>query len=87
MQLTTGEMQAITKVGLVFSGTEYESGTYESAFDWSTREDEGVVIFKLGSVLASPARDNNAEVVIYTATDTDGIIWTTIDVQVLPALP
>lgn len=85
--LTTLEMQAITNVGLNFEGIEYDYDTYSTAFDWSTRESEGVVIFKLGSVLTSPARDNKAEIIIYTATDTNGVIWTTIDVQVLAALP
>lgn len=87
VKLTTGEMQAITNIGLVFEGVEYDYDTYSTAFDWSTREDEGVVIFKLGAVLAAPARDTKTEIVIYTATETDGVIWTTIDVKVVPALP
>jgi hypothetical protein len=87
VKLTTLEMQAITNVGLVFEGVEYDDTTYPTAFDWATRETEGVVICKLGSVLTSPARDTKAEIIIYTATDTVGVIWSTIDIQVLAALP
>lgn len=81
--LTVNEMQAITVVGLMFDGTEYDSDTYGSAFDWATREAEGVVIFELGAVLTTVARDNKAEIIIYTATDTNGVVWTTIDVKVI----
>jgi len=81
--LTTNEMQAITKVGLKFNGTEYESDTYpDGEFDWATREAEGVVVFKLGGTL-SAGRDTKAEVIIYSATETLGVVWKTIDVKVL----
>ena len=82
VKLTTAEMQAITVASLKFDGTEYTSTEYGSAFDWSTREDEGVLIFQLGGVL-SAGRDTKAEVIIYTATDTNGVIWTTIDIKVI----
>jgi len=85
--LTVNEMQSINNIGLVFEGVEYDYDTYNTAFDWSTREAEGVVIFKLGGVLTAPARDLKTEIVIYTAVDTVGVIWTTIDVKVLAALP
>ncbi len=81
--LTVAEMGAITKVGLMFNGTEYHSGTYASAFDWATRDTEGVVIFQLGEVLTTEARDNKAEIFIYTASDLNGVVWTTIDVKVI----
>jgi hypothetical protein len=82
VSLTTAEMQNITKVGILYNGTEYESGTYPNAFDWSTREDEAAVIFALGPVLAA-GRDTKTEVIIYTATDTNGVVWKTIDLKVV----
>lgn len=85
VKLTAVEMQAITKASLKFDGTEYDSDTHASAFDWSTREDEGVMIFQLGEVL-SAARDTKAEVILYTATDTNGVIWTTIDIKVIAGI-
>lgn len=83
VKLTTAEMQAITKIAVMFDGTEYDSDTYPAGFDWTTREDEGVVILTLGSVLTAPARDTKAELLIYTLTDTDGLVWDLLDIKVV----
>jgi len=37
----------------------------------------------LGEVLNAPGRDTKSELVLYTATDTLGVVWGTLDIQVV----
>jgi len=83
VKLTSDEMDAITNAGIIVDGTEYDYDAYATAFDWSTRKSEGVLIIALGAVLDAPLRDTKAEIVIYDATNTSGIIWDTIDIEVV----
>lgn len=81
---TSSEMQAITKVELLFKEVYYNSTDHPSAFDWTTRESEGVVIFSLGTISAIVAgRDKGSELIIYSSDYTDGVVWGLLDINVI----
>jgi len=82
--LNLQQMQAITKVGIVYSGTLYASNTYPTAFDWISRASEGVVSFSLGIIPDLPVgRDKKAEIIVYAEDYAQGIVWGIIDLQVI----
>jgi len=83
VKLTASEMQAITNVGIVYEGTEYKYSDYNDAFDWSTREDEGVLICKLGGIFNTEGRDTKSELILYTATDVNGVVWDYLDIKII----
>ena len=83
IKLTSTEMDAFTNASIIFDGTEYDYDTYNAAFDWATRKAEAVIIIALGEVLDAPARDTKAELILYTATDTLGVVWGTLDIKVV----
>jgi hypothetical protein len=81
--LTSDEMAAITNVGVIFDGTEYDYDTYATAFDFTTYATTSIITIALGGTLTTAARDRHAEIVIYTATDTSGVIWAVVDLDVV----
>jgi len=83
VKLTSDEMDAITEVSIIVDGTEYLSSENDDFADTSTRKSEGVVTLQLGALLDAPIRDTKAEIVIYDASNTNGIIWDTIDLKVV----
>lgn len=81
--LTSAEMDAITKIEILFKETYYSSEEYGSSFDWSTLKAQGVVVFKLGLISTIPVgRDKRAELIIYDATNPAGLIWKELDIKV-----
>ena len=82
--LFPAQMTAITKVGVVYLGTLYDSTTYPDAFDWITRADEGIISFSLGVIPGIQiGRDKRAEIIVYAEDYVEGIVWGTLDIQVI----
>jgi len=81
--LTSAEMDAITKIEILFKETYYSSEDYATSFDWTTYKATGVVVFKLGLITTIPAgRDKQSELIIYDAANPEGIIWKLLDIKV-----
>jgi len=81
--LTSDQMDAISRVDIVFKGVTYDSATYAAAFDWTTEKANSYIIFALGEISVLPeGHDQKAELIVYTSEDTDGIIWDYIDLTV-----
>lgn len=80
--LTALQMQAITKIELIYNGQTISSQTNPDAFDWSTREAEGVVIIALGDISISAGTDLAADLIIYDAENTNGIVWSSFTLKV-----
>lgn len=81
--LTTAQMQAITRMDLIYNGVTISSQENPSAFDWSTREDEAVVIISLGGLEISIGMDLAADLIVYDAQNTDGIVWASFNLKVV----
>jgi hypothetical protein len=79
--LTVEEMAAITKVGLIYKGTEYNSDDYPEAFDLSTEAATGSIVIKPG-LLGWEVGQDNVEIVIYDAVNVEGIIWLQIKAKI-----
>lgn len=81
--LTALQMATITAMGLVYQGTEYKSGDYAAAFDFTTYADDAKVILKPQKITGIAAgRDPKAEVVVYDPSNPNGIVWDTIDLMI-----
>jgi len=81
--LTSEQMSAITKVEILFMGYYYDSENFPDAFDWDTRASEGTVGLHLSEIpTITTGRDENTELIVYDSVNTDGIIWSTFDLQV-----
>jgi len=78
--ITEAQMLAITKVGVRYdpddngAGVYYNSDDYPTKFDWTTNADEAKVTMKLGTLLPA-GYDRKAELLIYNAVNTNGIVW------------
>lgn len=79
--LTEAEMSAITKVEIHYDDTYYDSDTYASGFDWTTYASSAKLVLKLGNILPV-GRDRKAELIIYDAIHTNGIVWDQMDIKV-----
>ncbi|BBO73871.1 hypothetical protein DSCW_12880 [Desulfosarcina widdelii] len=74
--LTAEQMQSITKIVLVFKELSISSDEHPDSFDWTTREDEGVVIMALGTLPILPAgTDPLAYLKIYDSENPNGVYW------------
>lgn len=83
--LTAGEMRDITKIEILFKGDYFDSTAYPDSFDWSTYEDSGIVIFRLG-LLGDDielGRDKRSELFIYDSANTNGLVWKELDIKVV----
>lgn len=80
------DLAALTKVGIVFGGTEYDSDDYADAFDWTTGG-TGEISFYLGkiSTITEAAVDSKAEIILYSNDSPNGIVWDTIHLTGLVA--
>ena len=84
-------LAAVTGIGIVFNGTEYKSGSYPTAFSWSTETDDvptgdgtkGQITFYVGKISAidEAAVDPKTEIVLYDAASPNGIPWDTIHLK------
>lgn len=82
--LTATEMASITSMAIVYNGVSYSSGSYPTAFDWTTLASTGVVVLKLGLIpFASTGIDRSAELIVYTSDYPGGIVWVTLGLNVL----
>lgn len=80
--LTALQMQAITRMDLVYNGQTINSDDNPEAFDWSTRESEGVVIFALSGLSISTGTDLAADLYVYDAEHVNGIRWGSFSLSV-----
>lgn len=81
--LTSSQMSAITKVAVRFSGETYDSDDFPDAFDWSTERDTGTLSVKLGRLGLPDGRDRKTELIIYDSVNTNGIVWATLNLNVV----
>jgi ABC-type phosphate transport system substrate-binding protein len=82
--ITEAQMLAITKIGIKYdpdsndnddnNGLYYNSDDHGTKFDWTTYADEAKIVMKLGTILPVGA-DRAAELIIYNAANTNGIVW------------
>lgn len=83
--LTSSQMAAITKVTISFGSTTIDSDEAGAGpgqpFDWETRADEGVLILDLGGQTIT-AGSYLAELIVFDATNTNGIVWGNIPIIV-----
>jgi hypothetical protein len=78
------DFNSITQVGIVFNNVLYTSNQYDTAFDLISRATERIIVFSLGKIAALPvSRDKNALVVIYTTVFPSGIVWGSLDINVV----
>lgn len=80
--LTASQMQAITRLELIYNGQTISSETEPDAFDWSTREAQGVVILALGSVSMATGTDLAADLIVYSSDNPNGIKWPSFTLKV-----
>ncbi len=83
--ITEAQMLAITKIGIKYDpdnddndsddGLYYNSDDNPTLFDWITYADEAKIVMKLGTILPA-GQDRRAELIIYNASNTNGIVWT-----------
>lgn len=82
--LTVMQMQAITKVELVYMGTAYSSATHASAFDWSTYESDAKLLVYPGRISGlSAGHDRQARIIIYDSGHTNGIVWDDFELKII----
>lgn len=76
------DLSSVTKVGICFDGTVYDSDDYPTAFDWDTGT-TGQIYFYLGKITAitEATHDPNTEIILYDATATNGFVVDVIDVE------
>jgi hypothetical protein len=69
------DLTPVTRIDLIDTGCAWEvsSTTSPNAFDWSGGV-SGVLILALGDEVI-PAGSYRARVILYDATNTDGIVW------------
>lgn len=77
-------LSSVTKVGVLFNGNYYHSDNWPDAFDYATQAADGIITFDLASISSIAAgRDTEAEIIIYDATNPQGIIWDTFDLEII----
>lgn len=76
------DLVAVTKVGVCFDGTVYDSEDYDTSFDWSSGV-TGEIYFYLGKITAitAAARDSKAELILYDATAPNGWVVDLLDIE------
>ena len=74
--LTQTEIEAITKAEIKFNNTYYDSDTYASSWDLVTYKADGQIEFSFGLLGLTASTDRKAELIIYDAANTNGIVWT-----------
>jgi hypothetical protein len=78
---------SVTKMVLRYNDVYYSSTEHSGVFDWVTRGSEGIVILSLGH-LGLTGSDRKAELIVYDASNTNGIVWDQIYIKVTDeALP
>lgn len=67
------DLSAVTKIGICFDGTVYDSDDYPTAFDWEAG-DEGEIYFYLGRIdeIDEASIDPEAELILYDASAPNG---------------
>jgi len=75
-------IDTITDAEIIFNDESYDSDTYSAYFDWATDGASGILAVKMGLFLPV-GRDYNAQVIIYGATTTNGIVQDTVDIKVV----
>ena len=88
LELRTGgalqDISTLTKVEIKISGVVYSSADHADAFDWTTEGSNGILHLALGKISNLVAsRDKKAELILYDASNPNGIVWGTIDVKIL----
>lgn len=73
------DLSGVTKMTLDFDGTKIDSGTSPEAFDWSAGD--GKLSLALGAESIVTAI-YDAELVVYDAENTNGIVWGSFKVVV-----
>jgi len=76
-------MSAISKVEIQYQGLSYTSASYTSSFDFTTYASTAKIIAYLGTIGLPVGRDYEAELLIYSPTNPEGLVWDTIDLQVI----
>jgi len=84
---TAGSLQSIadlTKVEIKINGVVYSSADDADAFDWATEGADGILRLALGKISSLVAgKDRKAELILYDASNTNGIVWGTVHVKIL----
>lgn len=81
--LSTTEINAITRIDVHYSGTYYSSASSPTLFDWVTYKEDAKVIIKLGMCGLTVGSDANTELLVYDAANTNGLVWDTFKLTVL----
>lgn len=77
------DLTSVTKVGILFLGNYYHSDKWPTAFDYTTQKALGIITFKLANIATiAVGKDENTELIIYDATNPNGIVWGTFDLEV-----
>ncbi len=81
--LTEDEMDAITKIEILFNGTYYSSTDHAGMFDWATYKSAAKVMITAGLVdMGDVLIDKKAELIVYDASNTNGIVWTQMKIVI-----
>ena len=77
VNLTPGQMEAITKAEIYFDGNYYNSNDNPECFDLTTMKDESTLILHLGLLPLHDgyAENDLAELILYDAVNTNGVVW------------
>lgn len=77
------DLSAVSKVGILYKGTEYDSDTYPSSFDFVTNPTNGYITFKLGLISAlEEGRDSRSELIVYDPSNVNGVFWGYLSLRV-----
>lgn len=76
------DISGATNAAIRFNGTTYDKTTYSTMFDYTTSGASGILILKPGSTLPA-GRDREAEIIIYDASNASGLVYGTIDLEVI----
>lgn len=74
-EIVTGLDVTVTKIELKYKDIYYSSTDSPTSFDWASRGADGVIILKLGLLSLPAGKDKKAELIIYDAVNTNGIVW------------
>jgi hypothetical protein len=75
---------SVTKIDLILKGYCYDSTDYPTAFNFATEGDLGILILKLGLITdLQVVKDSAAEIIIYDASNPEGIVWGTLPIKVI----
>jgi hypothetical protein len=71
---TSDDIDEITKAEICYKDEYYDSDTYPDYFDFVTYASQGAIGVKLGRIVSTEGTDRYAELIIYTATYTNGVV-------------